>query len=78
MLHLEVMHMDEWLTVAEVATDLKVTTETVRRWLREGKLQGAILSDRGGWRVRRSEVDAFMVARGGDRRAEDLRLADVS
>jgi len=28
--------------------------------------------------VRRSEVDAFMVARGGDRRAEDLRLADIS
>ena len=69
--------MDEWLTVAEVAHELKVTTETVRRWLRERKLQGSILSDRGGWRVRRSEVDAFMVARGGERRAEDLRLANV-
>ena len=57
--------MDEWLTVAEVAHELKVTTETVRRWLREGRLQGSILSDRGGWRIRRSEVDQFMEEREG-------------
>jgi len=62
---MEVMSMDEWLTVAEVAHELKVTTETVRRWLREGRLQGSILSDRGGWRIRRSEVDQFMEEREG-------------
>ena len=63
--------MDEWLTTNEVAQALKVTPETVKRWLRSGELRGSILSDRGGWRVKRSEVDRFMESKepveiGGD------------
>ncbi len=51
---------DEVLTVAQVAERLKVNPETVRRWLRAGQLHGTLLGDRAGWRIRESEVDAFL------------------
>jgi excisionase family DNA binding protein len=54
---------DEALTVAEVAQRLKLSTETVRRWLREGKLRGVRFSDAGGWRVRASEVERVLSGR---------------
>ncbi len=48
---------DRLLTVAEVADRLRLNPETVRRWLRHGKLAGISLgSDRGGWRVPASEL----------------------
>jgi excisionase family DNA binding protein len=52
--------MDEYLTAGDVATLLKVHPETVKNWLRSGTLAGVILSDRAGWRVRRSDVDRFL------------------
>jgi excisionase family DNA binding protein len=48
---------DPVLTVPEVAARLRVTPETVRRWLRDGELRGVRFSDRGGWRVLSSEVE---------------------
>jgi excisionase family DNA binding protein len=54
------MAEDEALTVAEVAQRLKLSQETVRRWLREGKLRGVRFSDAGGWRVRASEVERVL------------------
>jgi len=51
--------VDGWLTVDEVSTQLKVHPETVRRWLREGRLDGRNFSGRAGWRVRVKEVQAF-------------------
>lgn len=51
---------DEVLTVAEIAERLKVNPETVRRWLRDGKLKGTLLGDRAGWRVPSSEVDKLL------------------
>ena len=56
---------DEWLTVEEIAGRVKVTVETVRRWLRAGRLQGVRISDKAGWRVKASEVDRFMGALSG-------------
>jgi excisionase family DNA binding protein len=48
---------DRLMTVPEVAERLRVKPETVRRWLRAGKLQGVLLGgDRGGYRIRESEV----------------------
>lgn len=73
MLDTEVTPMDEWLTVKEVSSELKVTPETVRRWLRTGVLEGKILSDRGGWRVRRSVVDRFMEEDGERRELDEGR-----
>jgi excisionase family DNA binding protein len=54
--------MDTLLTVPEVADQLSVTEETVRRWLRDGKLEGARLSRRAGWRIRQSSVDSMLEA----------------
>ena len=51
---------DEVLTVAQVAERLKVNPETVRRWLRSGQMRGTLLGDRAGYRVRETEVDAFL------------------
>lgn len=48
---------DELLTVDEVARRLKLHPETIRRWIREGRLKAVKLgSDRSGFRVRASEV----------------------
>jgi excisionase family DNA binding protein len=52
---------DELLTVPEVAALLKLNEQTVRRWLREGRLAGTYLGTRqAGWRVRRSDVERFL------------------
>jgi excisionase family DNA binding protein len=48
---------DPVLKVPEVARRLRVSAETVRRWLRDGELRGVRFSDRGGWRVLSSEVE---------------------
>lgn len=54
---------DQLLTVPEVADYLRVDPETVRRWLREGRIKGVHLSRAAGWRVRRSDLDAFVASR---------------
>ena len=72
MIGVEVMPMSEWLKVRDVAELLRVDPETVRRWLRNGALKGSLLSDRGGWRIQRSEVDRFMQEREGP---QDLKTA---
>jgi excisionase family DNA binding protein len=52
---------DRLLTVPEVADRLRLKPETVRRWLRSGKMKGIALgSDHAGWRVRESEVDRLL------------------
>lgn len=48
------------LTVEEVAELLRLRPDTIRRWLRKGKLKGLYLSDSGGWRVRREELERFL------------------
>jgi excisionase family DNA binding protein len=51
------MDGDQLLTVQEVAARLRVNPETVRRWLRQGKLQGVMLGgDRAGYRIAESEL----------------------
>ena len=45
------------LTVPEVAERLRINEETVRRWLRTGKIQGVRLGGtRAGYRIPESEV----------------------
>lgn len=51
---------ERWLTVAQVAELVQVHPETVREWLREGKLPGTLISRRAGYRVRASDVDRFL------------------
>ncbi len=49
------------LTVAEVAERLRTHPETVRIWLRQGKLRGRRLGGtRLGWRVSEAELERFL------------------
>jgi excisionase family DNA binding protein len=46
------------LTVRETADRLRVNPETVRRWLRAGRLKGILMGgDRGGYRIPASELE---------------------
>ena len=50
------MDEERYLTVEEVAEKLQVHPQTVRRWLRNGYINGTLLSRRAGYRIRASEV----------------------
>jgi excisionase family DNA binding protein len=49
---------DALLTVDQVAKQLQLHPETVRRWIREGRIKAVKIggSDRGGFRIRESEL----------------------
>ena len=47
------------LTVRQVATKLEVHPETVRTWLREGKLKGIKIGARL-WRIPEEALDEFL------------------
>ena len=71
----------EYLTVSEVATRLKVTPLTVRRWLHAGSLAGIQLGDRAGWRITEADLQRFLDARrrgGVQDRAERKKPDSVS
>jgi excisionase family DNA binding protein len=57
----EAKSMENLLTIEETAAKLKMHPETVRQWLRDGKLAGVKLSR--DWRVRESDLAAFINAR---------------
>jgi excisionase family DNA binding protein len=45
------------LTVPEVAERLRVHPDTLRRWLRSGRIRGVMMGGRsGGYRIKESEV----------------------
>jgi excisionase family DNA binding protein len=46
-------------TVDEAAEFLKVHPESVRRWLRDGKLHGHRVTRRAGWRIPEAELRKF-------------------
>jgi excisionase family DNA binding protein len=50
----------ETLTVAEVAEIVGVHAQTVRRWLRDGQIEGTLITRQTGYRIRRSEVDRLL------------------
>ena len=52
---------DRFLTVADVARRLATTDETIRRWLRAGRLRGVRLgARRAGWRISEADFAAFL------------------
>lgn len=53
----------EYLTVDQVAERMQVSAWTVRKWLRDGELEGSYLSDRAGWRIREGAITDFLDAR---------------
>jgi excisionase family DNA binding protein len=48
----------EFLTIEEVAARLRVKPDTVRAWLRQGRLQGVKAGRL--WRIRPQAVEAFI------------------
>ena len=54
------MNSDELLDVGKVAEVLGVHVDTVRKWIREKQLRAVKLGRRGGYRIRRSDLDAFL------------------
>ena len=62
---------DRLLTVEQVADQVQVSQETVRRWLRTGRLRGVRPGgSKIGWRVRSSDVDRFLTE-AGEAQGED-------
>ncbi len=56
---------DRLLTVDQIADRVQVSQETVRRWLRSGRMYGVRPGGaKIGWRVRSSEVDRFLAEAG--------------
>lgn len=51
---------ERWFTTAEIAELLKVHEQTVRVWLRTGRLPGRNFGKRTGWRVKESDLAAFL------------------
>lgn len=55
----EPSHADAWLTVKEYADLKRVCVETVRRWLRAGKLVAERTNgEHGHWRIKREQTAA--------------------
>jgi excisionase family DNA binding protein len=57
--------LDELLTTEEIAKELKYHIETVRKWIREGKLK-AMRINRKEYRVKRSELERFLAEKQED------------
>ncbi len=55
---------DPFLTVPEVAAQLRYTQVTVRNWIRDGKLRAIRASNRG-YRIRKSDLEAMLNGAGG-------------
>ena len=54
----------EWLLVEEVAERMRVSIETVRRWIKSGDLAAfGAGGRRGGYRIRRDDLEAFIERR---------------
>jgi excisionase family DNA binding protein len=51
----------EWLTVEEIAQQLKMHVDTVRGWIREGKLKATRFGR--DYRVKREDFDKFVQER---------------
>ena len=63
------------LTVEDVATQLDVSTETVRRYLRTGELKGYRFGGRkAGWRIPQDAIDDFRAERLERPKEEPSRL----
>lgn len=49
-----------FVTVEEAAAMIEVHPQTVRRWLRDGQMEGTLISRSAGYRIRREEVERVL------------------
>lgn len=71
------MDQERWYTVAEIVDMLKVHEQTVRRWVRSGELPAAMLGRKAGYRIKASDLAAFLSRRtekGGTGLGEELTV----
>jgi len=54
------MDRERWLTVAQAAELVQVHPETLREWLRAGRVPGTLLNRRAGWRIRAGDVERLL------------------
>ncbi|HEV2107657.1 MAG TPA: helix-turn-helix domain-containing protein [Thermomicrobiales bacterium] len=54
------MSSEQLWTVEEASARLRIHPESLRRWLREGKVAGYRLSRRAGWRVPEEEIQRLL------------------
>lgn len=50
----------EWFTVAEAATYLRVSRQTIYRYMDDGSLNYFVLKSGGGRRIKRKDLDALL------------------
>jgi excisionase family DNA binding protein len=55
--------LDPLLTVADVAAHIGANEATVRHWIHTGQLRASKLGSRIGWRIARSDYEAFLARR---------------
>jgi len=56
--YLEAVMSSEWLTVEEIATDLRVKESTVREWIRRKSLKAAKFGR--DYRIKRKDYEEFI------------------
>jgi excisionase family DNA binding protein len=54
------MTEERWLDVREIVALLSVHEQTVRRWIKQGDLPAIMFGRKGGYRVKASDLDAFL------------------
>ncbi len=54
------MTSEQWHTVEQIAELLSVHPDTVRSWLRAGRIKGRNFGGRTGYRVRDRDLQAFL------------------
>lgn len=54
---------DRWMTLAEIAAELRMSPATIRSWVSQGTLQATRAGKRK-WLVRRSELDRLLAGKG--------------
>jgi excisionase family DNA binding protein len=52
------MQNEEYLTIKDIAQQLKMDEKTIRRWVKDGKLPAISLG--GKYRIARSDLNAFL------------------
>lgn len=57
------MGRETYLTVQDVATQLNVHADTVRKWIRSGELVAIPLGGTAGYRITQAAVDKFIQER---------------
>lgn len=62
-----------YVTVERAAELMGVHEQTVRRWLRDGQIEGTMLNRRAGYRIRMSEVN--FILENGLREGKELAAA---